>query len=70
MEQVLVQKHSSLLYSNFNSSLYIAYSLSAKNCLIDTVTFVWNEIKSKFTYSGWEIVLNGQRCMTFWQWIC
>ena len=66
---VLVQKSSSL-YSNFILNLYIVYELNnqscnpsnnfpLKNCLFVPFKLVNNAIKSKFTYNGGGIAIDG-----------
>ena len=68
---VLVQKRSSLLYSNFILNSYIVYNLNnwprdssnnfpLKNCLSGTVKLLRNAIKSKFTYNGQGITFDGE----------
>ena len=66
---VLVQKSSSILYSNIILNLCIAYELNnwlcdptsnfpLNNCLFDTVKLVRNAIKCKFTYNGSAIAFD------------
>ena len=68
---VLVQKSSSLLYSNFMLNLNIVYELNnwprnpinnfpLKNYLFGTVKLVRKVIKSKFVYNGEGISFDGE----------
>ena len=73
---VLVQINFSSLYSNFILNLYMVFELNTqprnpanyftpKNCLFDTVKLVRKAIKSKFTYNGRGISLDGEGSWSF-----